>query len=131
MLTIMGNRSFCIAGNWKIPTGFHRVKEIVCLSGIRFVGLTMADIDFEDRKIKVSHQLQRKRNMEYIIEDTKTSSGTHEVPMSDEVYEAFSRMVKKRRKPKKEPKVGKYKGFLYLDKNDMPMVALHWKSETI
>lgn len=92
-----------------------------------FVGLTMADIDFEERKIKVSHQLQRKRNMEYVIEDTKTSSGTREVPMSDEVYEAFRHIVDKRKKPKKEPKVDGYKGFLYLDKNDMPMVALHWE----
>lgn len=92
-----------------------------------FVGLTMADIVFEERKIKVSHQLQRKRNMEYIIEDTKTSNGTREIPMSDEVYEAFRQIIDKRKKPKREPQIDGYKGFLYLDKNGMPMVALHWE----
>lgn len=85
----------------------------------------MADIDFEERKINVSHQLQRMRNMEYIIEDTKTSNGTREIPMSDEVYEAFRHIIDKRKKPKREPRIDGYKGFLYLDKNGMPMVALH------
>lgn len=28
---------------------------------------------------------------------------------------------------KKKPMIGKYIGFLYLDKNGMPMVALHWQ----
>ncbi len=35
--------------------------------------------------------------------------------------------MENREAPKKEPKVGKYSGFLYLDKNGMPMVALHWQ----
>lgn len=34
-----------------------------------FVGLTAKDVDFSEMKIHVTHQLQRKRNMEYIIED--------------------------------------------------------------
>ena len=50
-----------------------------------FVGLTISDIDLEKGVINVNHQLQRKRNMEYIIEDTKTDSGTRLVPMTDEV----------------------------------------------
>ncbi len=36
-------------------------------------------------------------------------------------------ILENREAPKKEPKVGKYSGFLYLDKNGMPMVALHWQ----
>ena len=31
------------------------------------------------------------------------------------------------KKPRVEPIVDGYTGFLFLDKNDMPMVALHWK----
>lgn len=38
-------------------------------------------MDLEKGVINVNHQLQRKRNMEYIIEDTKTDSGTRLVPM--------------------------------------------------
>lgn len=92
-----------------------------------FVGLVKSDIDFENRKIKVDHQLQRKRDMEYIIEDTKTPSGVRYVPMTDEVKECFQRIIENRKKPKTEPMIDGKCGFLYLDKNGMPMVALHWE----
>jgi len=72
-------------------------------------------------------QLQRKRNMEYIIEDTKTSSGTREIPMTDDVYQCFQRIIANRPKPKTEPMIGGRCGFLYLDKDGKPMVALHWE----
>lgn len=92
-----------------------------------FVGLTIADIDFKNRKINVDHQLQRKRNMEYIIEETKTEAGVRQIPMTEDVYECFQRIVANRKKPKVEPMIGGRTGFLYLDKNEMPMVALHWE----
>ena len=117
---------------------FRRYYEgifILFKTGLRiseFVGLQKSDIDFEKNTIKVDHQLQRKRNMEYIIEDTKTPDGERYLPMSQEVKECFQKIIANRRKPKCEPvirdKDGKlYHGFLYLDKNDMPMVALHWE----
>ncbi len=92
-----------------------------------FVGLTISDIDFVNRKINVDHQLQRKRNMEYIIEDTKTEAGARQVPMTDEVYACFKRIISNRVKPKVEPMIDGKSGFLFLDKNGMPMVALHWE----
>lgn len=92
-----------------------------------FVGLTVSDIDFDSRKITIDHQLQRTRDMQYVIEDTKTLCGTREIPMADEVYECFKKIIKNRKKPKIEPMVGGRSGFLYLDKNNMPMVALHWE----
>ena len=67
-----------------------------------FCGLTIGDIDFREMRINVDHQLQRKRDMTYVVEPTKTTSGT--------------RMV-----------IDGYTGFLFLDKNEMPMVALHWE----
>ena len=103
---------------------------ILFKTGLRiseFVGLTLADVDMKNRKININHQLQRKRNMEYIIEDTKTSSGTRVVPMTDDVYECFKRIIANRKKLKVEPMICGKSGFLYLDKNDMPMVALHWE----
>ena len=103
---------------------------ILFKTGLRifeFVGLTLADVDMKNRKININHQLQRKRNMEYIIEDTKTSSGTRVIPMTDDVYECFKRIIAYRKKPKVEPMICGKSGFLYLDKNDMPMVALHWE----
>lgn len=103
---------------------------ILFKTGIRiseFVGLTVYDLDMDNRKITIDHQLQRKRNMEYVIEDTKTSSGTRQIPMTDEVHECFKRIIESRRKPRVEPVVEGRTGFLFLDKNDMPMVALHWE----
>lgn len=92
-----------------------------------FCGLTIGDIDFKEMRINIDHQLQRKRNMEYVIEDTKTSSGTRFVPMTLEVAECFRRILANRARPKVEPMVDGYTGFLFLDKNGMPMVALHWE----
>ncbi len=92
-----------------------------------FVGLTIQDVDLKNRKLNVDHQLQRKRNMEYVIEDTKTNCGTRVIPMADDVYECFERIISNRKKPKVEPMIDGKSGFLYLDKNDMPMVALHWE----
>ncbi|WP_290452039.1 site-specific integrase [Faecalibaculum rodentium] len=103
---------------------------ILFKTGLRiseFVGLTLADLDMKNRKISVNHQLQRKRNMEYIIEDTKTSSGTREIPMTDDVYQCFQRIIANRPKPKTEPMIGGRCGFLYLDKDGKPMVVLHWE----
>ena len=92
-----------------------------------FCGLTVGDIDFKEMRINIDHQLQRKRNMEYVIEDTKTSSGTRFVPMTPEVADCFRRILAKRDQPKVEPMVDGYTGFLFLDKTGMPMVALHWE----
>ena len=92
-----------------------------------FCGLTISDIDFQNKRIRVDHQLQRKRDMEYIIEDTKTKSGERYVPMSQQVAECFRRVIASRKAPKQEPIIDGYTGLLFLDKNGMPMVALHWE----
>ena len=112
---------------------FSRYYEgiyILFKTGLRiseFVGLTIADIDLKNSVIDVNHQLQRKRNMEYVIEETKTECGTRLVPMTDEVKKCFRKIIENRKKPKTEPMIDGKVGFLYLDKNDMPMVALHWE----
>ena len=92
-----------------------------------FCGLTIGDIDFKEMRINVDHQLQRKRDMTYVVEPTKTTSGTRMVPMTKEVADCFRRILAKRIKPKVEPMNDGYTGFLFLDKNEMPMVALHWE----
>lgn len=103
---------------------------ILFKTGLRiseFVGLTKKNLDFENNRIIVDHQLQRTRDMKYIIEDTKTESGERMVPMTPEVKEAFQRILANRKNPKIEPMVDGYSGFLFLDKNGRPMVALHWE----
>lgn len=108
---------------------------ILFKTGLRiseFVGLVPEDIDFKKHRIRVNHQLQRTRNMEYVIEETKTPNGERYVPMTKEVEQCFERILEKRIKPKKEFVVHdytgkKYSGFLFLDKNERPRVALHWE----
>ena len=39
----------------------------------------------------------------------------------------FKRILSNRKSPKIEPMVNGYVGFLFLDKNNKPMVALHWQ----
>ncbi len=62
-----------------------------------------------------------------MIEKPKTESGIREIPMSEDVEEAFRTIITGRKKPKIEPMIDGYSGFLYLDKNNMPMVALRWE----
>ena len=80
-----------------------------------------------ERTINIDHQLLRTSGMKYIIEDTKSTSGTRVLPMTNEVYECFKTILENRKKPKVEPIVDGKAGFLYLDKNGKPMVALHWQ----
>lgn len=117
----------------KNDSHFSRYYEGICIlfkTGLRiseFCGLTLADIDMKERTINVNHQLQRSSRMEYLIEDTKTNAGARVLPMTDEVYECFEAIIQNRPRPKKEPMIAGKTGFLYLDKNGMPMVALHWE----
>ena len=103
---------------------------ILFYTGLRvseFVGLTINDIEFDKERIKVDHQLQMTRNMEYEILTPKTEKGERYVPMQKDVADCFRRIIQNRKRPKIEPMIDGYSGFLFLDKNDMPMVALHWE----
>lgn len=109
---------------------YYDAIYILFFTGMRiseFCGLTLRDIDMKNRKIKIDHQLQRTSEMQYIIQETKTNAGTRILPMDNEVYECFKRIIANRKAPKIEPMIEGLSGFLYLDKNDMPMVALHWE----
>ena len=94
-----------------------------------FCGLTKSDLDFENRKIRVDHQLIRERNGKYYVEQTKTESGRRYIPMTDNVYQSLKNIVAKRRKPKTEWIIDGYTGFILLDKDGKPKVALHIENE--
>ena len=92
-----------------------------------FCGLTKQDLDFENRKIRVERQLIRDRHDNYLIEDTKTESGRRFIPMTDEVFIALKNIVNKRPKVKVEYIISGLSGFLTLDKERKPKVALHYE----
>ena len=109
---------------------YYEAFYILFHTGLRiseFCGLTVSDVDFSRMQIRVDHQLQRTRNMEYVIEDTKTESGERFVPMTQKVAACFRRVIANRRAPDVEPMIDGRVGFLFLDKNNMPTVALHWE----
>lgn len=78
-------------------------------------------------RIRVDHQLQRTSQMQYVIREPNTESGVRYVPMTEEVADRFRRILAGRPSLNAEPMVDGYVGFLFLAKNDMPMVALHWE----
>lgn len=61
------------------------------------------------------------------IDTTKTSAGKRVIPMTDDVYECFRRIIARRKPPKVEPMIDGYSGFLWFDMDKKPMVALHWE----
>lgn len=107
--------------------------EVVILlgTGLRIselYGLTKADIDFKNRRIRVERQLVRTRHTgscEYYIETPKTESGKRYVPMSPAVIQAFQRVIQGRKKPKVEYIIDGHTNFLFLDKDGKPKVAGH------
>lgn len=90
-----------------------------------FCGLTISDLDFENRRIFVEKQLLKEKGGVYHVEKTKTESGVRYIPMSDEVYQSLKNILTRRQKPKKEMLIDGYAGFLLLDKNGNPKVGLH------
>lgn len=109
---------------------YYDAIYILFHTGLRiseFCGLTVSEIEFGEMRIKVDHQLQRTAQMQYVIEEPKTDKGIRYVPMTEAVAACFRRIITNRKTPKVEPMVEGYAGFLFLDKNDMPMVALHWE----
>lgn len=105
--------------------------EVVILlgTGLRIselCGLTKADIDFDKCRIRVERQLVRNRvssEHELFIEKTKTKSGERFIPMSQEVYQAFQRVIQNRKTPKVEHIIDGHTGFLFLDRKGKPKVA--------
>ena len=112
---------------------YHKYYDVFYLlfhTGLRiseFCGLTLKDIDLENRIINIDHQLQRTSKIEYIIESTKTNAGTRKIPMTEEVYQTFKRILENRPTNLPEIMVCGYVGFLFRDKKGMPEVAMHWE----
>ena len=92
-----------------------------------FVGLTISDLDMKNKTIRIDHQLQRKSDGTKYIETTKTNAGTRMLPMEDDVYACFQRILANRKPPLVEPTIDGYSGFLFLDKDNRPSVAMHWE----
>ena len=109
---------------------YYEVVYILFHTGMRiseFCGLTLKDIDLENRTVNIDHQLQRTSDMRYIIETTKTDAGTRVLPITEDVAQMFQAIIEDRNAPKVEKSIDGYSGFLFYDDNGMPLVAMHWQ----
>ncbi|MBO5486080.1 MAG: site-specific integrase [Eubacterium sp.] len=109
---------------------YYEVVYILFHTGMRiseFCGLTLKDIDLEKRIINIDHQLLRTSEMKYVIEATKTNAGTRKLPMTEDVFRCFQAIIEDREKPRFEKMVDGHTGFLFTDKDGMPLVAMHWE----
>ena len=109
---------------------YYEVVYILFHTGMRiseFCGLTLKNIDLENRTVNIDHQLQRTSDMRYIIETTKTDAGTRVLPITEDVAQMFQAIIEDRNAPKVEKAIDGYSGFLFYDDNGMPLVAMHWQ----
>lgn len=109
---------------------YYEAVYILFHTGLRiseFCGLTLSDIDLQNKVLNISHQLQRTSDSTYRIESTKTKAGTRKLPLTNDVAECFRAIIEDREPPKRERIIDGYTGFLYYDTNGMPLVAMHWE----
>ena len=109
---------------------YYEVVYILFHTGMRiseFCGLTLKDIDLKNRIVNIDHQLQRTSDMQYVIESTKTNAGTRKLPITEEVAKCFQAIIEDREPQQKEKMIDGYAGFLFYDKNNNPLVAMHWE----
>lgn len=101
---------------------YYDLMFILFKTGLRvseLCGLTIRDIDLKERTINIDHQLQYTGGKGTYIEQTKTDAGTRVLPMSEEVYEVFKRVISGRKKPKVEQVIDGYTRFLFLDEKGL------------
>ena len=109
---------------------YYEVVYILFHTGMRiseFCGLTLKDIDLENRTVNIDHQLQRTCDMRYIIEETKTEAGKRKIPITEDVAQMFQAIIEDREPPKLEKVIDGYTGFLFYDDDGNPLVAMHWQ----
>ena len=109
---------------------YYEVVYILFHTGMRiseFCGLTLKDIDLENRTVNIDHQLQRTCDMRYIIEETKTEAGKRKIPITEDVAMMFQAIIEDREPPKLEKVIDGYTGFLFYDDDGNPLVAMHWQ----
>lgn len=109
---------------------YYEVVFILFHTGMRiseFCGLTISDLDMEKHIVTIDHQLQRDSKMEYHVFSTKTNAGTRKLPITQEVFEMFEAILRDRPTDLEEKMVDGHIGFLFRDKNGMPLVSMHWQ----
>lgn len=85
-------------------------------------GLTVKDVDFNERLVTVDHQLLRNTAIGYYVETPKTDNGIRKIPMDESVYLALQHAASKNGKANSETIDG-YSNFLFLSRNGQLMTS--------
>ena len=108
----------------------YDVMVVLLETGMRIselCGLTLDNIDFDEKRITVSKQLLYLNHHGLYIEYPKTDSGQRFIPMTDDVCQAFRRIIDQRPKLKVEPEVDGCKGFVFLGRRGNPKRAKNFQ----
>lgn len=90
-------------------------------------GLTVSDINFDNRTINVDHQVLKNSEIGYYINAPKTDAGIRKILMSENVYQAFLR-VNEARKKHPSVKIDGYKDFLFVTDKGYPQISNYFET---
>ena len=110
----------------KVYRKYHDELIVLLETGLRiseFCGLTISDLDFENKLINVDHQLLYSSGFGCYIEVPKTESGVRQIPMTKNVHNALQNILKNRRGAKPITIDG-YSDFLFINRNGKPKLAV-------
>lgn len=125
-LTVEEQRNWLIfLWNDETYSKYFDMFALLLFTGVRvseLCGLTVADLDFVNRKISINKQL-KKRGGKYFIDLPKTKAGKRSIGMNDNAYFCFKHLLDNRDAFADEPQVDGYSGFLFFTQDGKPMVG--------
>lgn len=90
-----------------------------------FCGLLISDIDFSDKTVHIRHQLLHIKG-KYCLTTLKTDNGFRNLPMTDEVADAFQNIIDNRTVPEPDFIIDGYSGFLFYNRFGRPLYESNW-----
>lgn len=99
---------------------YHEILFLL-QTGLRiseFCGITLSDIDFENKRLNVQRQLLKQVNGTTYIEKPKTKTGYRSIPLTDNMIENIKILIENRPKFEVEPELDGVKGFLFFSRNN-------------
>lgn len=109
---------------------YYEAVYILFHTGLRiseFCGLTMKDIDLDNHILNVDHQIQKIPEIGIVVQPTKSYYGKRRLPMTPDVERAFISIMEDREYLPGEKWIGGYSGFLFIDEEGLPQLAVHWE----
>ena len=112
----------------KVYRKYYDEVVILLNTGLRIselCELTLSDIDMRNRSIDVNHQLLKDGEIGYYIELPKTKNGKREIPMAEQTYQAFKRLLKNRGNVIPF-RVENHSNFLFNNQSGLPKIACNY-----